>query len=240
MRAVGSCGAVRARRRVRGASQRTGAQHLLVHRADADALAHIARVQDRLVVHPHRRLRVEHEDIAREDPCCRGGGRGVEEHHPLPDAELADVLLGARAHDERAGLAGEQRGDGAPHVVDALDRHLVELALVVRTHEELVVDVHRAREQRAGDDEADAGDVEVLVDQELGGELVLRRPRAAARHQVEELAEQRHVRPVDGGDAEDRAERRLACRGRRGVRRGRERWAPGCKAPTCRSRWPRP
>ncbi len=104
--------------------RRTGAQHLLVHRADADALPHVARVQDRLVVHPHRRLRVEHEDIAREDSCRRGGRRRVEEDHPLPDAELADVLLGARAHDERAGLAGEQRGDGAPHVVDALDRHL--------------------------------------------------------------------------------------------------------------------
>ena len=114
----------RARRHVRGASHRTGAQHLLVHRADADALAHVASVQDRLVVHPHRRLRVEHEDVAREDSCRCRGGRRVEEDHPLPDAELADVLLGARAHDERAGLPGEQRGDRTAHVVDALDRHL--------------------------------------------------------------------------------------------------------------------
>ena len=50
-----------------------------------------------------------------------------------------------------------------------------------------------AGEQRAGHDQADAGHVEELVDEELGRLLALRRPRAARGHQVEELAQQGDV-----------------------------------------------
>ena len=74
-------------------------------------LPHIARVQDRLVVHPHRRLRVEDEDVAREDASGRGERR-VEEDHPLPDAELADVLLGARRTTNAPVWPGSSAGTG--------------------------------------------------------------------------------------------------------------------------------
>ena len=51
---------------------------------------------------------------------------------------------------------------------------------------------------------------QVLVDEKLGWELIELGPLASSRHQIEELAQERHARAVDRGDGEDGRERRLA------------------------------
>ena len=51
-----------------------------------------------------------------------------------------------------------------------------------------MVERDEACQQRARDHQTDAGDIEELINQELGRQLILRDPRASRGHQVEELS----------------------------------------------------
>lgn len=73
-----------------------------------------------------------------------------------------------RAHEERAGLSGEQPLHRRAHVVDRLDEHRLEGAGVVRADLELHADGDLARDERSGNHRADAWHVEELRPQGVG------------------------------------------------------------------------
>ena len=61
-----------------------------------------------------------------------------------------------------------------PHVVYTLDGDGIELPCGVWAHQHRLVESDQTREESAGDDEANTADIEILVDQKLGGLLILR------------------------------------------------------------------
>ena len=61
--------------RVDRAGECACAQHFLVHRGDADTLADVTRVENRLIVDPHGGLGVQDNHIAQEAPATKRGVR---------------------------------------------------------------------------------------------------------------------------------------------------------------------
>ena len=124
--------------------------------------------------------------------------RRGEHDHPLDDLRPLDLFQSKRAR-----RTGGDLSHCNPLRVYALHRAGDERAGGVRSEQQRVVHLDVALQQRAGDDGADAGDIEIVVDQKLRRLERVDVPRPAGGDDVEEFEEQIQPRPSDIRQQED-------------------------------------